>query len=177
MLTRLARRLLFAAAFAGAAQAGAADLEQLPALNIDLNQSSVSGLSSGAFMAIQLGTAWSSVIKGVGIVAGGPFYCAQASAAVATEACMKGPPPPLATSLAAVKRKADAGDIDPTENLGKQYIYIFHGYNDSIVARSVTDALVSFYEHYQDQGGSGHLFYQHALGSGHAFVVSDRPNV
>jgi len=32
-------------------------------------------------MAVQFGIAWSSVIKGVGIVAGGPFYCAQAAAA------------------------------------------------------------------------------------------------
>src|SRR6476659_9789511 len=30
-------------------------------------------------MAVQFGFAWSSIIKGVGV--GGPFYCAQASAA------------------------------------------------------------------------------------------------
>ena len=61
-------------------------------------------ISSGAFMAVQFGFAWSSVVKGVGVVAGGPFYCAQASAGdfingytlpvlTATGACMRGPPP------------------------------------------------------------------------------------
>src|SRR4029453_1543643 len=49
--------------------------------NAALGESSISGISSGAFMAVQFGFAWSSVIKGVGVVAGGPFYCAQASAA------------------------------------------------------------------------------------------------
>jgi len=30
--------------------------------------------------AVQFATAWSSIIKGVGIVAGGPFWCAEADA-------------------------------------------------------------------------------------------------
>lgn len=38
---------------------------------------SISGISSGAFMAVQMGTIYSSQINGVGSVAGGFFYCAQ----------------------------------------------------------------------------------------------------
>ena len=41
--------------------------------NAAIAESSVSGISSGGYMAVQFGTAWSSVIKGVGVVAGGPF--------------------------------------------------------------------------------------------------------
>lgn len=37
----------------------------------------ISGISSGAFMATQMGTIYSSEISGVGSVAGGFFYCAQ----------------------------------------------------------------------------------------------------
>jgi hypothetical protein len=48
--------------------------------NAAIGESSISGVSSGAFMAVQFGTAWSSVIKGVGVVAGGPFWCAEADA-------------------------------------------------------------------------------------------------
>ncbi len=51
----------------------------------------------------RFGTAWSSVIKGVGVVAGGPFWCAKADAddfmngytlpiMHATGSCMVGPP-------------------------------------------------------------------------------------
>src|SRR5215831_14091673 len=76
----------------------AADLDVLPAMNTPIGESSVSGLSSGAFMAVQFGTAWSSVIRGVGVVSGGPLYCAQASTSTALGACMAGPPPPLSVS-------------------------------------------------------------------------------
>src|SRR5476649_1730029 len=56
----------------------------LPALNIDITQTSVSGLSSGGFMAVQLRVAHSSIIKGVGVVPGGPDYCSQDSVLIAT---------------------------------------------------------------------------------------------
>ena len=56
----------------GSAQAAAT----LPALNIDKSQISVSGLSSGGFMANQLGYAYSATFKGVGVFAGGPYMCA-----------------------------------------------------------------------------------------------------
>src|SRR5580698_10544698 len=42
----------------------------------DATQTSVSGLSSGAFMAAQFDVAWSKHLVGAGIVAGGAFYCA-----------------------------------------------------------------------------------------------------
>src|SRR3954447_22316332 len=48
--------------------------------NAELRESSISRTSSGAFMSVQFATAWSSVIKGVGAIAGGPYYCAQGSA-------------------------------------------------------------------------------------------------
>jgi hypothetical protein len=54
--------------------------ERLAGFNADIGESSISGISSGAFMAVQFATAWSSVIKGVGVVAGGPYWCAKADA-------------------------------------------------------------------------------------------------
>ena len=49
------------------------------AYNADIAQTSISGISSGAFMAVQFGVAWSSVIVGVGAIAGGPFDCSEGS--------------------------------------------------------------------------------------------------
>jgi len=46
----------------------------------DVNSSkkvSVSGVSSGAYMAVQLQVAYSETFMGVGSVAGGPYFCAE----------------------------------------------------------------------------------------------------
>jgi len=41
----------------------------LGSYNADINESSISGISSGAFMGVQFAVSWSSVIKGVGVIA------------------------------------------------------------------------------------------------------------
>src|SRR5215831_4264720 len=137
-----------------------ADLDALPALNAAIKESSISGLSSGAFMTVQFGTAWSSVIKGVGVIAGGPFYCAQGRIVTATNDCMKGPPPAQSVFTGMADNAAKAKHIDPTDDLRRQKIYVFHGFNDTVVAESVTAATAAFYDHYLSDAGRGNLFYQ-----------------
>ena len=57
---------------------GAALASTLGAYNVDQDSVSVSGLSAGGFMAVQLGVAYSDVFKtGFGVFAGGPFDCAR----------------------------------------------------------------------------------------------------
>ncbi|MCX7219229.1 MAG: depolymerase, partial [Burkholderiales bacterium] len=51
----------------------------LPAFGASGKATSVSGLSSGAFMAVQYQVAFSSSVVGAGVVAGGPYYCAAGS--------------------------------------------------------------------------------------------------
>ena len=51
--------------------------EDLPRLGVTLPATSVSGLSVGAYMAGQIEVAHSKDIVGAGIVAGGPFACAE----------------------------------------------------------------------------------------------------
>ena len=51
--------------------------EALPKLGADLAATSVSGLSSGAYMAGQIQVAHAKDIVGAGIVAGGPYACAE----------------------------------------------------------------------------------------------------
>jgi hypothetical protein len=166
----------------GVAQAEGA---KLPAFNAPISESSISGISSGAFMSVQFAVAWSSVIKGVGVVAGGPYYCAQASTGKgvisfgtgalleAMGPCMTGPLDDIAPLIKQAQSNALTGAIDATSNIGRQKIYVFHGYNDSIVARSVTDATAKFYRHYLGGKSEGNLFYQSAIGAGHSFVTLD----
>ena len=160
----------------------AAEPVALRGYNAAIGESSISGISSGAFMAVQFGTAWSSVIKGVGVIAGGPYWCAKADAddfingftlpiMTATGSCMKGPPPDLNIFTAKADAKAAAGDIDPLQNLRRQKVYLFHGTNDAVVAKSVTDAAADFYRHYLGDGDRGNLYYQSAVGAGHSLVV------
>jgi poly(3-hydroxybutyrate) depolymerase len=176
-------------AFACAAiVAGPALAEPLSGYNADIGESSISGISSGAFMAVQFGTAWSSVIRGVGVIAGGQYWCAEADAddfingftlpmMHATGACMIGPPPDLAGSFAKADARAASGDIDPLRFVSRQKIYVFHGTNDAVVARSVTDAAAGFYRHYLGEANRGNLYYQTAVGAGHSLVVAREPHV
>jgi len=52
------------------------DLAALPALGASKTESTVSGISSGGYMAVQLHVIFSDTFQGAGIVAGGPYYCA-----------------------------------------------------------------------------------------------------
>lgn len=160
------------------------DAPPLGSYNADIKESSISGISSGAFMAAQFGVAWSSIIKGVGVIAGGPYYCAQGTAADgllgnvgadlrATGPCMKGPPPALQPLFEKTDEWARSGDIDGLHNIASQRIYIFTGYNDSVVNSKVGDAAYRFYLHYLGGHNNGNLFYQGAIGAGHSQVTVD----
>ena len=46
---------------------------ELPALGA--THATVSGMSSGGFMAVQMHVIYSDLFEGAGVVAGGPFYC------------------------------------------------------------------------------------------------------
>src|ERR1700730_9886694 len=54
----------------------AAQAQSLKAYDVKLDETTVSGISSGAYMAVQFAVAYSSIVKGVGATAGGPYFCA-----------------------------------------------------------------------------------------------------
>lgn len=146
---------------------------QLAAYNVDISETSISGISSGAYMAVQFATAWSSIIKGVGVVAGGPYGCSEGSGATALSTCMGGSPPiDLSELVQQTGSWSSSGAIDDVGNIARQKIYVFTGYNDQVVARPVAEALRAFYAHYQDPR-TGNLFYQTAIGAGHSLVTTD----
>jgi poly(3-hydroxybutyrate) depolymerase len=159
----LAALLPLVSAAAGLLPAQSLAADALPKLGADLTQSSVSGLSSGAFMAAQIQVAHASDIVGAGIVAGGPYACAESAAsqafpfwptAVAQNAaqalykCMKtdwGEPDPLAL-VKRTKELAEAGAIDPIADLKDDNVYLFSGNDDQTVMRPVVRAAAAFYK-------------------------------
>jgi hypothetical protein len=151
--------------------------------NIDEGETSVSGISAGAFMAVQLGVAWSSIIKGVGAVAGGPFDCAHGFAlagivdipdvAKALGPCMVADPdgPNVEAAVQATRDYAAGGTIDDPKYINRQKIYLFDGYNDGVVRRKVVNALYEYYTHFVAPENRGNIYYQSDIGAGHALVT------
>lgn len=155
---------LFAAllAAAGAAQAAAT----LPALNIDKAQITVSGLSSGGFMANQLGYAHSATFKGVGVFAAGPYMCAGHSNYTA---CMYG-----ATISSAMLNtmQADINNwsgtaIDDKANVAAQKVFLFVGTSDFTVGPNPMNGVNT---QYQANGvAAANLAYVQRSGTAHTF--------
>lgn len=91
----------------------------------------------------------------------------------ATGPCMKGPPPDLEPLFEKTDEWARGADIDDPRNIANQRIYIFAGYNDSVVNPKVGDAAYRFYLHYLSGRNNGNMFYQSAIGAGHSQVTVD----
>ena len=177
---RLARRLRLGALVLAATltSANAADLAALPALGANLQQTSVSGLSSGAFMAAQFDVAWSSRLVGAGIVAGGAFDCAGESdfiapAVAAVTLCMQpaGAAPSAEGAWRAAQRYAKAKQIDDPANLREQRFYLFSGAKDTVVATRVVDQAERFYE--LAQVPKPNIQYQRHPEAGHALITNN----
>lgn len=168
-LHRLAALCLLLAVYA--AQAAS----QLPKLVIDPEQVSVSGLSSGGFMAVQVHVAFSSTFRtGAGVVAGGPFDCAQGSLSTAIGPCMANRSPiPVDSLVGITDRWAASGAIDPTANLARSKVYLFSGSQDTTVRPGVMDSLDAYYAHYIPPAN---LVYKRDIAAEHAMVTDDYGN-
>jgi poly(3-hydroxybutyrate) depolymerase len=129
--------------------AGAGAVQPLPGLAASSDDVTVSGVSSGAYMAVQFQVAYSGIVRGAGVVAGGPYYCAQGSLRRALGNCMapsgERPPPTVGETLNAVRQLAEAGRIDPAANLRDDRVWLLAGGNDRTVLPAVMDALDAFY--------------------------------
>src|SRR5689334_4250901 len=134
-----ARRAALVFLFGLSASMGASAQERLPALGADPGRVSVSGLSSGGFMAVQYDVAFSASTIGAGIVAGGPYNCAYVNPG-GMEACTHGRPSGLA-SFASARDLARAGQIDPVESIARHRIYLFSGTNDTTIVPRVVAAV------------------------------------
>jgi len=139
----------------------------LPSFQVDIKQSSVSGFSSGAFMAVQMHIAHAAIMQGVGVIAGGPYYCAQGSMQRALYTCMRASPD-IAPLLDVVKLWAAQGLIDDPQHLARQRVWLFSSPQDPLLHSSVMDALYDFYRAFIN---SQQIVYQRSLATGHAHIT------
>lgn len=148
--------------------------ERLPALAVDPSATTVSGVSSGGYMAVQLHVAHSTLVKGAGVIAAGPYYCAQDSAWTARYNCMHPgawtPLPSVPVLVSATQTFAAAGQIDPPSNLRQARVWLLSGRKDETVLPAVVEALDLYYQHWVP---SSQVVVLRDLPAGHAMITAD----
>ena len=153
-------------------------IDALPAYGADAGETTVSGVSSGGFMAVQFHVAHSGSVKGVGIVAGGPYYCAQGNLWVAYYNCLTPSASKPLPSVTLLKAEADAlaraGLIDRTDGLAAARAWFFSGTHDRTVDPAVVEAARRFYALYQSPAGNLALVGDRP--AGHAMVTETAGN-
>ncbi|MEM9335304.1 MAG: PHB depolymerase family esterase [Pseudomonadota bacterium] len=112
---------------------------------LDRSRITVSGVSSGAYMAGQLHVAYSDIFSGAGLIAGGPFGCAQGDLGTALGPCLKGGSIDVDALLGTARSAAEAGSIADLSNLSDDTVWLFHSPTDPVVSPDTTMASVAFY--------------------------------
>jgi hypothetical protein len=147
---------------------------RLDGYNVDKSAISVSGLSSGGYMTVQLHIAHSSMFMGAGIVAGGPFWCAQDDLEIALSSCMKDPSLISVDELVKITHNTALTDtIDPLTNLVDDKVYLFSGSKDTVIKPGVMEKLMEYYRHFVN---SENIQAKFDIPSEHAMVTDDYGN-
>jgi poly(3-hydroxybutyrate) depolymerase len=184
---------LLAFAFIALAAACGPGAPKLPALGADITQTTVSGLSSGGYMAGQFHVTHSSTVTGAAILAAGPYGCAESAAAEAfpffpaaaaynlvqaLNGCMAGrlsgtvlSPETLLKRATALEKK---GEIDPLLNLKHSKVYLYSGADDHSVVKPVVEAARNFY--LAAGVPSENIEFVFRNPGGHAFLTGDKGN-
>lgn len=182
----LAAALVSALVAASALPAIADTAPPLDRYTIDPARVSVSGISSGGYMAVQIHVAHSASVMGAGIVAGGPYGCAGDHYPVdlwkTINTCLAFPtdlvpflgPPDDLRFLRETEAAARDGAIDPPDGLYGDRVWLFSGADDSLVPRPVMDALERYYAHYADPAD---ITYVTDIAIGHAWSTDGYGNV
>jgi hypothetical protein len=136
---------------------------------LDRTGITVSGLSSGGFFAHQFHIAYSKLVNGAGIIAGGPYGCVENipnpfspffwpldRLSAATVACthffgdrffgLRPSGPKLQDSINLVVSAHRAEIIDDPGNLADDRVWLFHGTMDDIVPRRTVQTLNALYQ-------------------------------
>jgi len=147
---------------------------KLPAYNVNVKgTSAVTGLSSGAYMAVQMQVAFSSYFVGAGIFAGGPYDCAEGSIAIAEDTCMYALGLTPSKYISTTKDRAGSGQIDDYNNLASHRIYMFSGTKDTTVEQPVMDALQTYYQAFMP---ASNILYKNDLVAAHTQPTDDSVN-
>ena len=162
----------------------------LPAVGAVIDATSVSGISSGAYMAGQFQMAHAKLVTGAAIIAGGPYGCSESvfadampgpgtaflNLSKAVNGCMLdllgvwGVANPE-TLAAKAKSRAEKGEIDPISDVIRDRVYLFSGTSDRTVVPSIVKHAADFYAKLGVPDAN--IKFVNALPAGHAFVTDN----
>ncbi len=156
----------------------------LSSFNIDETAISVSGVSSGGYLAQQFHVAYSASVIGAGIIAAGPYYCAGTGYPWnlwrVFNQCMNFEdlvpflgPPEIQSSIQTTQTAANKGRIDNPVNLKHDKVYLFSGTRDETIPTTVMDALKAYYEEFVNLAN---ITYINDIAAGHGMVTDDAGN-
>ncbi len=165
--------------------------QKLPALGAKIDDTSVSGVSSGAYMAGQFEMAHSRDVVGAAIIAGGPYGCSESLYAdvmpgpgtailnltKAINGCMLnalqsfGVPNPQQLAERA-GHLAEKDRIDPVSNVTDDRIYLFSGKDDRTVVPAIVAAARDFYKALGVP--EAQIQFVSDMPAGHGFVTEDK---
>jgi len=156
----------------------------LPSFNIDENSISVSGVSSGGYLAQQFHVAYSASVMGAAIIAAGPYRCAGTGYPWnlwrVFNRCMNAQdmtpflgPPNVQDSIQVTRDEADLGHIDDPGNLQNDKVYLFSGTRDETVPSAVMGTLNRYYGEFVDDVN---MAYVNDIAAGHGMITDDGGN-
>lgn len=144
---------------------------QLNQYNVERDSITISGISSGAFMAIQMATAYSKTFSGMASVAGGIYWCSQGSTQKAQSECMSGTEridPQIQIQKA--RELSEQGEIDSLENLSRQKVYLFSSPKDAIIKPPSSDKLFEFLKTFIPES---QIKFEKTIETAHGFPTLD----
>lgn len=187
-LVRIWLAIGFASLLAVACNDSGTNTGGLPRLGANISETSVSGISSGAYMAGQFEMAHAHMVKGAAIIAGGPYGCAQSvftdgiqlpgsefvNLGKAINGCMLNNlelwgATDASMLVSKTKERAESGQIDPIKDVLDDRIYLFTGEQDHTVVPAIVKAAAKFYAELGVPAANIKLVDN--VPAGHAFVT------
>ena len=148
----------------------------LSGYNVDPDTVTVSGISSGGAMAVQVHVAYSATFKGAAIFAGAAYYCAEGSVINALTRCMNAMASgdiPVSRLASTTVEWARQGLIDDIANLADAKIYLFSGTLDAVVHQPGMDAARDYYLQFAKPAN---IIYNNSTPAGHGWISPLGPN-
>ncbi|MEW9798309.1 extracellular catalytic domain type 2 short-chain-length polyhydroxyalkanoate depolymerase [Alteromonas sp. CYL-A6] len=150
-----------------------AQLPDAPPLNLQLDNITVSGLSSGGYMATQYHLANSDRVTGAAIISAGPYYCGQNDITTALSQCVNKTDAPI--DLPALSARASEwaaeGKLPSLDNLKGSKVWLLHGTLDTKITRQAADLLA---QQYREWAGEDAVRYISDKPFAHLFPTQDK---
>jgi len=166
--------------------APAALLTRLPAVATAPGGITVSGLSSGGYMAGQFQVAFSSLVSGAAVLAAGPYGCSRGSLATAMFQCSCPPQaaslpgsacsvlgPGVLASFSDGVLAANRPDLDDPAHLASHRVWLMSGGHDEVVRPALVDAAQAFYRRHGVPAAAIH--HERITQAGHGMPAPDGP--